>query len=55
MRNDDGVGMTVALYSGAAAAAAAAPQITDIWEGLAGVMGEPIEVQTFGTVRKLAG
>ena len=55
MRNDDGVGMTVALYTDAAAAEAAAQQIKDVWADFGDFVAAPLEVQTFSTVHKLAG
>ena len=55
MGNDDGVGITVALYNDAAAAATAAPQISEVWASLGDYLAVPIEVQTFATIDKLVG
>ena len=52
--NDDGSGMTVAIYDSEAAATAAATTIQGIWGGLADLLAGPPSAATYSSVHKLA-
>ena len=51
--NEDGTGLTVAVYESAEAAEAAAPKIRDIWGGLADLLVEPPVVRDFTSVENM--
>ena len=53
MWNEDGAGMTVAIYESAAAAEAAGPKIAAIWGGLADYLAEPPVFSSFTTAANM--
>ncbi len=51
--NDDGSGMAIAIYESEAAAAAAQPQIQQVWAGLAQLLTAPPEVMAFSNAENM--